>query len=96
MIMAPFEWILLVVIGAVLGTVASFFFSTMSEKIRMPPSLCLTLGILGALMGGAIAFITPIAVFGRWTFYAFGVLLAVGLLTGGVLDYVLTSEEERV
>lgn len=90
------QWILLTLIGAVLGTFLSFLSSTMGEKVRMPPFLCILLGMLGAALGGALAKITQAQIFGAWTFYILGGLLAVGLLTGGLLDYYLTSTEERV
>ena len=87
------EWLVLIGIGAVLGLLCGYLASTM---IRMPQTLCILLGITGALLGGALFQMTGSAIFGPTSFYIFGVVVSFGLLAGGVLAFNLTKEEKRV
>lgn len=86
------EWLVVAAIGLVIGTLFSFI----AQGVNMPQSLSLVLALVGALAGASLERITNIALFGRWTFYLSGALVAVGFLVGGMLAYTLTSRERRV
>ena len=86
------EWIVLAVVGAVIGTVVSFI----ATGLRMPQSLAILVAVVGAIAGGGIARTTGFMAFGTWTFYIAGAGLAIVMLAGGILGYSLTNEEKRV
>jgi hypothetical protein len=54
-----------------------------------------TIGILGALLGGVLATFSRANLFGSWSFYLIGIMLAIGFVAGGILDFYLTGKEER-
>lgn len=87
-----FEWLILAVIGAVIGVGYSFI----TQNTHMPQSLCVAIGTIGSLVGGALFQVTQVSLFGAWSFYLSGVMVALGLLFGGTLVYTLTSTEKRV
>lgn len=86
------EWFIVAVIGFIVGTIASFF----TQAFRMPQALTLALAIVGSLFGGALHKITDIDVFGTYSFYLSGVLVAIGFLAGGALAFTLTRSEKRI
>ncbi|MES2964681.1 MAG: hypothetical protein V4760_12385 [Bdellovibrionota bacterium] len=86
------EWLVIAFIGAIVGFVVSF---VAQGLLRMPVSLVVLIGTIGALGGGAIQQATQSMIFGRWTFYLAGVGLSIALLAGGLLGYSLTNEERR-
>ena len=86
------DWIFLAIIGAVLGGIVSFA----ALNLRMPQSLTVFMGVLGALAGGFLAQITHFFTFGPWTFYVAGVALSIVVLAGGILGFSLTNEEKRI
>jgi uncharacterized membrane protein YeaQ/YmgE (transglycosylase-associated protein family) len=85
------EWIVIALIGAIVGVVASFA----AQPLRMPAALVVFIGIVGALGGGLIQNATHSLIFGQWTFYVAGVGLSIALLAGALLGYSLTNEERR-
>lgn len=86
------EWFLLAIIGAVIGTVISFF----TQRLHLPQPLAVLVATVGALAGGGLAHVAGFAAFGRWTFYITGAGLALGVLAGAILAFSLTSEEKRI
>jgi uncharacterized membrane protein YeaQ/YmgE (transglycosylase-associated protein family) len=87
------EWIIVVAIGAIIGTVVSF---VTIEGLRMPQTLTIALAIVGAVFGGLLAHITSFEALGHYTFYIAATGLSIALLAGGLLAYSLTSEEKRI
>ena len=86
------EWIIVAIIGALIGMV----FSLMGLNSRMPQPLGITLGTVGALAGAMLVRVTGSILFGTWTLYVAGAILALGFLVGGMLAYGLTDGEKRV
>lgn len=86
------EWIVLAVIGLVIGTVVSFI----ATSIHMPQTLSIFVALIGAIAGGLIAQVTGFLAFGQWTFYVAGAGLSIVMLAGGALAFSLTSEEKHV
>lgn len=87
------EWIVVIAIGAVIGSVVSF---VASEAIRMPQSLTILIAVVGAVLGGLIDRVTGFLAFGQSTFYIAAAGLSIALLAGGLLAFSLTNEEKRV
>jgi uncharacterized membrane protein YeaQ/YmgE (transglycosylase-associated protein family) len=87
------EWLAVAVVGAIIGFVVSF---AAAQAFRMPGSLVVFIGVMGALGGGMIQRATDTIIFGRWTFYIAGAALSIALLAGALLAYSLTNEERRV
>ena len=85
------EWMLAVLIGLIIGTL----FSLIAQSTGMPTSLCLVLGVIGAVAGGSLERLTGFTL-GAWTFYIAAAALAIGLLGGGLLSYTLTARDRRV
>ena len=83
------EWIVLILLGAFIGLIASF----VAERAGMPQPLCVLLAVIGALAGAVLTKITGFAALGAATFYFMGSVLAVGLLAGGMLAYNLTDKQ---
>lgn len=86
------EWLIVAVIGAVLGMLVSL----LAREFRMPQIVPIILGMMGALGGGALYKITGVPLFGALSFYMSGVILAIGVLAGGLLAFNLTRSETRV
>lgn len=86
------EWIVVGILGAIMGSIVSFVVS----GSRMPQSLAVILGMVGAIAGASLDRITGFNALGSWTFYASGAVVAIGFLAGGTLGYSLTSTEDRV
>ena len=86
------EWLVVAVIGMIVGTAISF--ATIS--LRMPQSLTILLAVVGAVAGGLITKVANFAAFGPWTFYIAGTALAIVMLAGGILAFSLTNEEKRI
>jgi hypothetical protein len=85
-------WFSLLVVGAVIGTLASFF----SQRIHMPRIWVVLIATASAVAGGALALTTGFHAFGRLTIYISGAGLALGVIAGAVLAFSLTNEEKRV
>lgn len=85
------EWVILGVVGALIGVL----FHVFARSLRMPQMLCMILGATGAILGGILVYFTGIEAFGYGSFYITGVLLAIGLLAGGALGYSLTNRDEN-
>lgn len=86
------EWIVVAVIGAIIGTIVGFF----ANSIQMPQPMAVFLGVLGSVLGGALFYVTQAPIFGSGSFYIYGALVSIGLLSGGFLAYALTSTERRI
>ena len=87
------EWIVVVGIGCLIGLVVSF---VVAGTLKMPRSLTIIVGIVGAVVGGIIARVSGFFAFGDFTFYISATALSVALLSGGVLGFSLTNEEKRI
>lgn len=85
-------WILVAIIGAVVGALVSF----VVRHLHMPTALCVGLGVLGALIGAGLNAMVGADILGAWSFYLSGAVVSVCILAGGILAFSLTSEEKRV
>ena len=81
------------VIGAVLGLLTGFVARNLNG---MPEILCIFVGVLGSLLGGALFGAIKSSIFGPASFYIYGVFVSIGLLAGAVLAFNLTSTEKRL
>jgi uncharacterized membrane protein YeaQ/YmgE (transglycosylase-associated protein family) len=84
-------WILVAIIGAIVGTIVSL----VVRHLDMPVSLCVGLGVIGALVGAGLNAMIGAEILGAWSFYLSGAVVSVCILAGGILAYSLTSEEKR-
>ena len=84
------DWIVLMVIGAVLGLLTGFVARNLNG---MPEILCIFVGVL---LGGALFGAIRSSIFGPASFYIYGVFVSIGLLAGAVLAFNLTSTEKRL
>ena len=87
------DWVMLMVIGAVLGLLTGFIARNLND---MPEILCVVVGVLGSLLGGALFGAVKSSIFGTASFYIYGVFVTIGLLAGAVLAFNLTSTEKRL
>lgn len=81
------EWIVLIVLGVFIGLLAVFI----TEPAGMPQLLTLSLAVAGVLFGGLLTKMTNFTAIGPATVYFMGAVLAICLLAGGALAYVLTD-----
>ena len=84
-------WILVAIIGAVIGATVSF----VVRHLDMPIALCTGLGVLGALIGAGLNAMIGAEILGAWSFYLSGAVVSVCVLAGGILAFSLTKEEKR-
>jgi len=87
------QWLVLLLIGALLGVFARF---VMMFNSGITMGFCALMGILGALAGGVLYELSPTALFGSHTFYLMGALVSIALLVGGILAQTLTAREKRI
>ncbi len=87
------DWVILMIIGAALGLLTGFVARHLNG---MPEVLCVFVGILGSLLGGALFGADKSSIFGPASFYVYGIFVSVGLLGGAVLAFNLTSTEKRL
>lgn len=81
------EWIVLLVLGVFVGLLAVFI----TEPAGMPQLLTLSLGVAGVLIGGLLTKMTGFSPIGPATLYFMGTVLAICLLAGGTLAFILTD-----
>jgi len=87
------DWVMIIVIGGVLGLMTGFVARNLNG---MPEALCVFVGILGSLLGGALFGAVKSSIFGTASFYIYGVFVSVGLLGGAILAFTLTSTKKRL
>lgn len=85
-------WLVLVGIGAVIGVVLRVL--ALALPIRW--EMVVILSIVGALLGGVLQSITQTDLFGPYTFYYLGALMAFLIGGGEFLPFALTRRERRV
>lgn len=85
-------WIALIGMGAVIGVVLRIL--TLALPLRW--EIIVALSIVGALLGGLLQTITQATLFGPYSFYFLGALMAVLIGGGEFLPYALTRREKRV
>ena len=86
------EWLVVAVIGVVLGEVASMI----GIQLQMPRIMCPMIGTIGAFAGGALNKIVGVDTFGPSSFYFSGTLLSIGFLGGALVAFWLIHRESRV
>jgi hypothetical protein len=85
-------WLVLIGIGAVIGIVLRLL--ALALPIRW--ELVVALSIVGAVLGGVLATITQTDLFGSYSFYYLGALMALLIGGGEFLPFALTRRERRV
>lgn len=85
-------WIALIGIGAVIGVVLRLL--ALALPIRW--EVVVVLSIVGALLGGVLQTITQTDLFGAYSFYLLGALMAFLIGGGEFLPFALTRRERRV
>lgn len=85
-------WIVLIGIGAMIGIVVRLL--ALALPIRW--EMVVFLSVIGALLGGVLHTITQTDLFGAYSFYYLGALMALLIGAGEFLPYVLTRRERRV
>lgn len=81
------EWIVILVLGVIVGLLASFI----TAEAGMPQPLTLILGVFGVFIGAFLSKVTGFNAIGPATIYIMGTVLAICLLAGGTLAYTLTK-----
>lgn len=85
-------WLVLVGIGAAIGVVLRL----LALALPLRWEVVVVLSIVGALLGGVLQTITHATLFGPYSFYYLGALMAVLIGGGEFLPYVLTRRDKRV
>ena len=85
-------WIVLIGIGAMIGVVLRLL--ALALPIRW--EVVVILSIVGALLGGVLQTITQTDLFGAYSFYYLGALMAFLIGGGEFLPFALTRRERRV
>lgn len=85
-------WIVLIGIGAAIGIVVRLL------ALSMPVRWEMTVGVavVGAVLGGILQTVTHTNLFGPYSFYYLGSLMAFLIGAGGLLPFALTRRERRV
>ena len=85
-------WLALIGIGAVIGVILRLLALAISVRWE----IVVFLSIVGAVLGGALQSITHTDIFGPYSFYLLGALMAVLIGAGEFLPIALTRREKRV
>ena len=85
-------WLVLIGIGAMIGVVLRLLALTLPSRWEV----VVVFSILGALLGGVLHTITQTDLFGAYSFYFLGALMAFLVGGGEFLPFALTRRERRV
>jgi hypothetical protein len=85
-------WLVLIGMGAAIGVILRLL--ALAMPIRW--EVVVFLSIVGALLGGVLQTITKTDIFGPYSFYFLGALLAVLIAAGEFLAFSITRREKRV